>query len=85
VLIIPKQHVVGLKEATAEDAEIIGYSQLIAAKIARERGIEDGTAPCTTSARGRGSRCSPAPAHARGAGFDVAAGVGWWLVPWIRM
>ena len=42
VLIIPKRHVVGLKEATPDDAEIIGYSQLIAAKIARERGIEDG-------------------------------------------
>ena len=41
VLIIPKRHLVDLKEATAEDAEIIGYSQLIAAKIARERGIED--------------------------------------------
>ena len=25
-----------------EDAEIIGYSQLIAAKLGRERGIEDG-------------------------------------------
>jgi histidine triad (HIT) family protein len=42
VLIIPKRHVVGLKEATPEDAEIIGYSQLIAAKIALECGIEDG-------------------------------------------
>jgi histidine triad (HIT) family protein len=42
VLIIPKRHVIDLKEATPEDAEIIGYSQLIAAKIARERGIEDG-------------------------------------------
>src|ERR1017187_8847284 len=42
VLIIPKRHVVGLKEATPEDAEILGYCQLIAAKIGRERGIEDG-------------------------------------------
>jgi len=42
VLIIPRRHVRGLKEAQAEDAEIIGYMQLIAAKIARERGIEDG-------------------------------------------
>lgn len=42
VLIIPKRHVVDLKHATAEDAEIIGYCQLVAAKIGRERGIEDG-------------------------------------------
>ncbi len=42
VLIIPKKHIRGVKEAKAEDAEVIGYSHLIAAKIARERGIEDG-------------------------------------------
>ena len=42
VLIVPKKHIVGLKEATAEDAEIIGYCQLVAAKIARERDIENG-------------------------------------------
>jgi histidine triad (HIT) family protein len=42
VLIIPKQHIVGLKEAKAQDAEILGYCQLTAQKIARDRGIEDG-------------------------------------------
>lgn len=42
VLIVPKRHIVGLKEAKPEDAEILGYCQLAAAKIARERGIEDG-------------------------------------------
>jgi histidine triad (HIT) family protein len=42
VLIIPKKHIAGLKEATPEDAEIIGYCQLVAAKIARERDIENG-------------------------------------------
>jgi histidine triad (HIT) family protein len=42
VLIIPKQHIVGLKEAKPEDAEILGYMQLIAAKIGRDRKIEDG-------------------------------------------
>lgn len=42
VLIIPKQHIVGLKEAKPGDAEILGYMQLVAAKIGRERGIEDG-------------------------------------------
>jgi histidine triad (HIT) family protein len=42
VLIIPKKHIVGLKEAKPEDAEILGYCQLTAAKIARQRGIENG-------------------------------------------
>jgi histidine triad (HIT) family protein len=42
VLIVPKQHIVGLKEAKPEDAEILGYMQLIAAKIGRDRKIEDG-------------------------------------------
>jgi histidine triad (HIT) family protein len=42
VLIVPKKHIAGLKEATKEDAKIIGYCQLVAAKIARERDIENG-------------------------------------------
>lgn len=42
VLIVPKKHIRGLKEAQAEDAEIIGHMQLVAASLARERGIEDG-------------------------------------------
>jgi histidine triad (HIT) family protein len=42
ILVIPKRHFAGLKEATAEDAEIIGRCHLVAARIARERGIEDG-------------------------------------------
>jgi len=42
VLIIPKKHITGLKEAKPEDAETIGYTQLAAANIARQRGIEKG-------------------------------------------
>src|SRR5579862_839099 len=42
VLIVPKRHVAGLKEASAEDAELVGRCHLAAAKIARERSIEDG-------------------------------------------
>lgn len=42
VLVIPKKHIRGLKEAKPEDAEIIGHAHLVAAQIARERGIEDG-------------------------------------------
>ncbi len=42
VLIIPKKHFAGLKEAEAADAEIIGRCHLAAAEIARQRGIEQG-------------------------------------------
>ncbi len=42
VLIIPKKHIEGLNKAAAEDEAILGYMQLIAAKIGRERGVEDG-------------------------------------------
>ena|SRR5450755_2864670 len=42
VLIIPKKHIVGLKEASSEDAEIVGRCHLAAAEIARDRNIENG-------------------------------------------
>jgi len=42
VLIVPRRHLRGLKEAEAADAELIGKCHLAAAEIARKRGIEDG-------------------------------------------
>ncbi|HMC60462.1 MAG TPA: HIT domain-containing protein, partial [Candidatus Solibacter sp.] len=42
VLIVPKKHFAGLKEAEAADAELIGRCHLAAAQIARERNIEQG-------------------------------------------
>src|SRR5712692_4293457 len=42
VLIVPKKHIRGLKEASAEDAEIVGRCHLVAARIARQLGVEDG-------------------------------------------
>ena len=42
VLIIPKKHFAGLKEANSSDAEIIGRCHLAAAEIARKRKIEQG-------------------------------------------
>ena len=42
VLVVPKKHIRGLKEATADDTETIGHCHLVAAHIARERSIEDG-------------------------------------------
>jgi histidine triad (HIT) family protein len=42
VLVVPKKHIRGLKEAPTEDAAIVGLCHLAAARVARERGIEDG-------------------------------------------
>ncbi len=42
VLVVPKKHLAGLKEAQTNDAEIIGRCHLAAAKIAKDRKIEDG-------------------------------------------
>ena len=42
VLIIPKKHIVGIDQATEADAELMGYCQIVAAKIARERKLEKG-------------------------------------------
>jgi len=42
VLVVPKRHLTGLKEATTDDAEIIGRCHLTAAKIAKDRKIEEG-------------------------------------------
>jgi histidine triad (HIT) family protein len=42
VLIVPKRHFAGLKEAEAGDAEVIGRCHLAAAEIARQRKIEGG-------------------------------------------
>jgi histidine triad (HIT) family protein len=42
VLIVPKKHITGLKEAEADDAEVIGLCHLAASEIARQRNIEKG-------------------------------------------
>jgi len=42
VLIVPKKHIRGLKEATLEEAEIVGRCHLTAAHLARTRNIEEG-------------------------------------------
>ena len=42
ILVVPKKHIRGLKETSPEEAEIIGLCHLTAARMARERGIENG-------------------------------------------
>jgi histidine triad (HIT) family protein len=54
VLLLPKKHIRGLKEAQSEDAEVIGRLHLVAAKIARERGIENSYRTCFNVGPGSG-------------------------------
>jgi len=42
ILIVPKKHITGLDEASEADVELLGHSQLVAAKIARQRGLGNG-------------------------------------------
>jgi histidine triad (HIT) family protein len=42
VLVVPKKHLAGLKEAEPGDAEMIGRCHLVAARIARQRNLENG-------------------------------------------
>lgn len=41
VLIIPRKHVVGVLDLTAEDGAVIGHIFAVAARLAREQGIAD--------------------------------------------
>ena len=54
VLIVPKKHIAGLKESQAEDAELVGLCHLAAAKIARERNIENGYRTVLNNGEGAG-------------------------------
>ncbi len=40
LLVVPKKHVPSLKEATAEDEPMLGHALSVAARLARERGLE---------------------------------------------
>lgn len=42
VLVVPKKHIRGLKEADHADAERLGRLHLVAAQIARDRNLEEG-------------------------------------------
>ena len=41
ILVLPRRHIVSLNEVAAADAALIGHLHLVAAKLARERGIAD--------------------------------------------
>ena len=54
ILVLPKKHLRGLKEATPEDSESVGYCHVVAARIARDYGIEDGYRTVLNVGRGAG-------------------------------
>lgn len=39
MLVVPRKHLPGLNDATAEEATLLGHLQLVAAQLARKRGI----------------------------------------------
>jgi len=41
ILVIPKEHIVNLLDAEEDHAELLGHLMLVAAKVAREQGLEE--------------------------------------------
>jgi len=39
ILVVPRRHIASLNDVTSEDAPLVGYLHLVAAQIARQRGI----------------------------------------------
>lgn len=54
ILIVPRRHLAGLDDAVPVDAELIGHLHLLAAQIARKRGITDGYRIVLNNGRGAG-------------------------------
>ena len=54
ILISPRKHFASLDEATEEDAAVLGHLLLVAAKLARERGLLDGYRTVFNHGRGAG-------------------------------
>lgn len=40
LLVLPRKHIASLRETLAEDESLLGHLQVIAAQLARERGLE---------------------------------------------
>jgi histidine triad (HIT) family protein len=54
VLIVPRRHIAGLNDVGADDAALLGHLQLVAAAIARQRGLEAGYRTVLNTGRGAG-------------------------------
>ena len=42
ILIIPKKHISSLDDVTAEDKDLLGYIQIVASKLTKEKNLTDG-------------------------------------------
>jgi len=42
LLICPRKHIASLEDATAEDEQMLGHLQTVAAKLARQKGLKEG-------------------------------------------
>ena len=42
ILVIPKAHISGMSEVTAENAPLVGHCLAVAARIAKDEGLENG-------------------------------------------
>jgi histidine triad (HIT) family protein len=54
ILICPRKHLASLADASAEDASMLGRMQLVAAKLAAERKLNDGYRTVFNNGRGAG-------------------------------
>lgn len=55
ILVVPRRHIPGLNDLTADDLALVGHLHLVAAKLARERGIaESGYRTLFNTGRGAG-------------------------------
>jgi histidine triad (HIT) family protein len=54
VLICPRKHLLSLTDAAEEDAALLGKLQLVAAKLAAERGLTSGYRTVLNNGRGAG-------------------------------
>jgi histidine triad (HIT) family protein len=54
ILICPRKHFASLNDAVAEDQNVLGKLQLVAAQMARERDLLDGYRTVINSGRGAG-------------------------------
>ncbi len=54
ILVVSRKHIAGLSEAKPEDAALLGHLHLVAAGLARQRGIESGYRTVINNGRGAG-------------------------------
>ena len=66
ILLCPRKHLVSLTEATAEDANLLGRLQMMAAQLATERKLTEGYRTVFNNGRGAGQSVSHLHLHLLG-------------------